>query len=419
MAVNGINVLHLSSSDIDNGGARAAYRLNQGLQSLGCSSKMLVRAKFSSDSTILAEKSLLTKLGPTSSDLPLRFYPNHTGMFSSQWFPDALARRTRQFNPDIVNLHWVNNGYLKIETIARLTQPLVWTLHDLWPFTGGCHYNQDCDRYQTSCGDCPQLASHRDADLSRWVWNRKSHAWKQANLTIVATSTWMADCARASSLFRDRRIEVIPLGLDTDKYKPSNQRFARELLNLPADKQLILFGAIGGTSDQRKGFHLLLPALQQLREAGWSDRIELVIFGANAPKDPADLGFKTHYVGRLNDDISLALAYSAADVMIVPSVQEAFGQTASESLACGTPVVAFNATGLRDVVDHHQNGYLATPFEVADLARGIMWVLEDQERHQKLQFHARQKSLREFTLTTQASRYLSLYADILGRHSAA
>ena len=391
-----MNVLHLSTSDIDNGGARAAYRLHQGLRSLDCTSRLLVRAKFSSDATVTAERSPLTKLAPPVSDLPLRRYPKRTGMFSPQWFPDVLAARVADLNPDIINLHWVCNGFLRIETLAQFKQPMVWTLHDLWPFTGGCHYSQDCERYKISCGSCPQLQSTRSKDLSRWVWQRKAKAWKDLDLTIVASSQWMADCARSSSLFRDRRIEVIPCCLDTEKYKPVNQQFARELLNLPQDKQLVLFGAIGGTSDRRKGFHLLQPALQQLSQAGEHDQIELVVFGASQPEQPIELGFKSHYLGYVRDDIALALIYSAVDVMVVPSVQEAFGQTASEALSCGTPVVAFDATGLKDIVDHQQTGYLAAPFEVDDLAKGIAWVLEDKERHQKLQFHARRKSLREF-----------------------
>ena len=408
-----MNVLHLSTSDVDNGGARAAYRLHQGLRSLGCPSQMLVRAKFSSDPTVTAERSPLTKLAPPLSELPLRLYPKQQGMFSPQWFPDVLAAKTAELNPDVINLHWVCNGYLRIETLAQFKQPLVWTMHDMWPFTGGCHYSQDCDRYKTSCGSCPQLRSDRAWDLSRWVWQRKARAWKDLNLTLVATSSWMADCARSSSLFKNSRIEVIPLGLDTEQYKPHNRHFAREVLNLPQDRQLILFGAIGGTSDRRKGFHLLLPALQRLSQAGWQDQIELVVFGSSKPEKAIDLGFKTHYVGRLGDDLSLSLVYSAANVMVVPSVQEAFGQTASEAIACGTPVVAFKATGLKDVVDHHQTGYLAIPFDVQDLAKGIAWVLEDKENHQKLQFQCREKALIEWSLEIQANRYLLLYKKLL------
>ena len=132
-----MNVLHLSTSDIDNGGARAAYRLHQGLRSLDCTSRLLVRAKFGSDASVTAERSPLTKLAPPVSDLPLKLYPKHTGMFSPQWFPDVLGAKAAEFNPDVINLHWVCNGYLRIETLTQFNQPMVWTLHDMWPFTGG------------------------------------------------------------------------------------------------------------------------------------------------------------------------------------------------------------------------------------------------------------------------------------------
>ncbi len=286
----------------------------------------------------------------------------------------------------------------------------------MWAFTGGCNYTQTCDRYKDSCGECLFLHSKQQDDLSHWVWKRKAQAWKNLDLTIVTPSTWLADCARLSSLFKERRIEVIPYGLDTQIYKPIDQKVARQLLNLPQDKQLVLFGALYPNSDRRKGFHLLQPALQRLSQSSWKDQIELVIFGASRPDNPVDVGFKSHYLGRLHDDISLVTAYSAADVMIVPSLQEAFGQTASESLACGTPVVAFSDTGLKDIVEHQKTGYLAQAYEIEDLATGISWVLENQERHKKLRGYCREKAEREFTLEQVGHNYLHLFEDILQSH---
>jgi glycosyltransferase involved in cell wall biosynthesis len=303
---------------------------------------------------------------------------------------------------------------MRIETFAALKRPLVWTLHDMWGFTGGCHVTGECERFKASCGACPQLSSNKDNDLSRWVWQRKIKAWKNLDLTLISPSSWLASTAKSSSIFRDSRIEVIPHGLDTQKFRPVNQRLAREILNLPQDKKLIMFGAIEATSDKNKGFHLLLPALHKLSKSGYSEDWEVVIFGASIPDNPPDLGFKAHYLGHLYDDISLVSVYSAADVMLVPSLQESFGQTASESLACGTPVVAFNATGLKDIVDHQQNGYLAKPYEVEDFAKGISWVLEDKERLQKLSNNARSQAERAFTLELQALRYSSLFQEIIG-----
>jgi glycosyltransferase involved in cell wall biosynthesis len=264
-----------------------------------------------------------------------------------------------------------------------------------------------------SCGACPQLRSGKESDLSSWVWHRKAKAWRNINLTIVAPSSWMAQCAKSSSLFRDRRVEVIPFCLDTQQYKPVDRQQAREQLNLPPDKQLVLFGALSATADRRKGFHLLLPALQKLSHSGWHDRIELVVFGSSEPENPVDLGFKAHYLGSVADDTLLAQVYSAADVMVAPSIQESFGQTGSESLACGTPVVAFDDTGLKDIVDHLQNGYLVRPFDIEDLANGIAWVLDNEERHRKLCRQAREKAERKFALEIQARRYLSLYTELL------
>ncbi len=410
-----MKILHLSTSDLDGGAARAAYRLHQGLQTINVPSKMLVRAKSSSEQTVIADRAILTKLGPPSNNLPLRLFPNrNSGMFSLQWFPDSLLKTVKPLAPDIINLHWICNGFVPIETLAKFHTPLLWTLHDMWPFTGGCHYTQECDRYQTSCGACPQLKSQKNWDLSRWVWQRKAKAWKKLNLTIISPSLWLAQSAKSSSLLKNVRVEVIPHGLNLEKYKPIEQKIARNLLNLPQDKQLILFGASPGTTNnKRKGLHLLEPALKQLIQWGWQDKLELVIFGSSQPDSPLDLGFKTHYLGEFRDDMSLALIYSCADVMVVPSTQEAFGQTASEALACGTPVVAFAATGLKDIIDHQLNGYLADPFEIEDLARGIRWILEDSDRHQKLCDHSRQKAKQEFSLELQARRYLCVYQEIL------
>ena len=421
-----MKVLLINTSDRKGGAARAAYRLHQGLQKIDVKSQMIVQEKQSDDSTIIgssAESGIgkaKTGLRLTLERLPLKLYANRSNTsYSPQWLPDNLISQVARIDSDLINLHWIGEGYLQIETIAKFDRPIVWTLHDMWAFTGGCHYNQDCDKFMASCGACPQLGSQRDYDLSRWVWRRKQKAWQNLDLTIVALSSWFGECVNSSSLLKDSRVEVIPNGLDTTKYRPIEQQIAREILGLPQDKQLVLFGAIAATSDRRKGFHLLQLALQKLSESEWKSRLELLIFGASKTSKPLSLGLKTHYLGYLNDDLSLALMYSAADVMVVPSIQESFGQTASESLACGTPVVAFNATGLKDIVDHEQNGYLAKPYETEDLAKGITWVLENKERYQKLSSNARTKVEREFASEIQARRYLSLYTEILEQSKSA
>jgi glycosyltransferase involved in cell wall biosynthesis len=410
--------LLISTSDIGGGGAaRAAYRLHRGLQNIGVESQMLVQDKQSDDCTVIAPESKvskgISKLKPTLDSLPLQLYPQRDrSTYSVQWLTDKLASQVAQINPDVINLHWINNGYLKIETIAKFNKPIVWTLHDMWAFTGGCHYNGDCINYINSCGACPQLHSNKEKDLSRWIWQRKAKAWQNLNITIVTPSHWLSKCAASSSLLKDTRIEIIPYGLDTKQYKPIEKSVARSILGFPQDKQLILFGAMSATSDPRKGFNLLQSALQKLSQSGWGDQVELFIFGASQPKTLPELGFKSHYLGRLNDDISLSLVYAAADVFLAPSVQDNLPNTVMESLACGTSCVAFDIGGMPDMIDHQQNGYLAKSFDVEDLARGIAWVLEDEERLRKLGVNGREKVEQNYTLEINSQNYLSLYENL-------
>ena len=412
-----MKVLHLSESD-GGGAGRATFRLNQGLQRLGVDSKILVQLKYSDDRTVFSPETTLGKFSaklklPERLDaLPLKSYPQRDASdFSLEWLPSGIVSKVAKLTPDVVNLHWVCHGYVPIEAIAKFKKPLVWTLHDMWAFTGGCHYSQECDRYENSCGTCPQLGSTKSWDISRWVWQRKAKAWQNLNLTLVSPSHWLAKCARSSSLFQDLPIEVIPNGLDTQQYKPIPRQIARELLNLPQDKQLILFGAMYPNSDRRKGFYLLQKALQKLSKTEWCNQIEIVIFGASRPQESVELGLNSHYLGRLSDEISLAVVYAAADVFVAPSTQDNLPNTVMEAIACGTPSVAFNIGGMPELIEHQHNGYLAQALDSEDLAQGIIWVLENKERHQKLCDRARQKAEQEFTLEIQARRYESLYLE--------
>jgi glycosyltransferase involved in cell wall biosynthesis len=412
-----MKVCLLGYSDGGGGGYRAAYRLHRGLLQLETDSTMIVGIKTTNDFTVLSPKSKVVKewvkLTPSLDPLPKLLYSqrDHT-FYSIQWLPDKVVSRVNHISPDIINLHWVNAGYLQIESLAKFNQPIVWTLHDMWAFTGGCHYSGSCDRYSQSCGSCPQLGSHQKWDLSHWVWKRKAKAWKNLNLTLVTPSQWLADCAKNSSLFQNSRIEVIPNSLDVNQYKPIDRNIARELLNLPHIKYLLLIGAGDVHSDRRKGFHLLLAALKKLSNNQLQNQIELVVFGTSEPMDPPDLGFKTHYLGKVNDDLSLSLVYSAANIFIAPSLEDNLPNTVMEALACGIPSVAFNIGGMSDMIEHKRNGYLAEPYAIEDLANGIAWVLEDKERYSELSFRARQKVEQEFSLEIQAQHYLSLYEEL-------
>jgi glycosyltransferase involved in cell wall biosynthesis len=402
------------------GASRSAYRLHQGFLKLGIDSKMLIQDKRMDDPTIISAPNKLAqkmwKARPVLDALPLKLYPNRqkgATLFPIQWLPDMINPQINKLAPDIINLRWICDGFFPIEALSKIQKPIVWTFADLWAFTGGCCYSQGCDRYTKSCGNCPILDSNHSWDLSRLTWKRKAKAWQDLKFTIVTPSHWLAECAKSSSLFFNKDIRVISHGLDIDTYKPTEQQTARNLLNLPQNKHLVLFGAINAINNRRKGFHLLQSALQKLSQSSLQDKIELIVFGASQPENPVKLGFPIHYLGKIDNESQLALLYSSADVMIVPSIEEVFGQTASESLACGTPVVCFDSTGLKDLVDHQKNGYRAECFSSEDLANGIVWVIENKERHQKLSIQAREKAEQEFNLLIQARRYLSLFEELL------
>ncbi|BAU44000.1 glycosyltransferase family 4 protein [Leptolyngbya sp. O-77] len=406
-----MKVLHISTSDLDGGAARAAYRLHKGLLKIGVESQMLVRAKLSHDRTVIAHKPLMAQVASKVDGLPLRRYPTRDrSLFSVQWFPDSIVSKVKQINPDIIHLHWTHNGFLQIESLAKFQKPLVWTLHDMWAFTGGCHYTQECDRYTTGCGTCPHLNSEKPKDLSSKVWQRKLKSWRELNITLVTPSQWMAKCVSRSPLFEHCQVKVIPNGLDTTIYKPIDKLIARQIFNLPPHKKLVLFGAGSTSSDPRKGFQFLIKALQKLDLERWRDELGLVIFG-ESQSTALPVEFETHYVGRLNDDVSLATAYAAADVFVAPSMQDNLPNTVLESFACGTPCVAFEIGGMPDMIDYYQNGYLAKPFEPEDLAAGIEWVLDGQERWEKLSGSARRKAVESFSETQQVQDLMRLYPN--------
>lgn len=415
-----MKVVVMNTTDIEGGAARCAHRLHNGLRKADIDSTYFVQTKFGVEPDVVSSKSwghkLFANLRPGIDRLPMRLYrhrqrgPFSTGLMSSVDIAPVIA-----LNPDVVNLHYVGEGFMPIRSLAKLGKPIVWTLHDSQPFTGGCHLPGECRAYEKACGNCPLLGSTSSYDLSRWILLHKENQWRDLNMTIVTDSSWLADCARKSSLFGSRRIESINPGLNLKTYVPVDRAAARSILSLPQNKKLILFGAMQSTSDLNKGFQLLLPSVQHISKTALRDDTEVVIFGASKPDSAPDFGMPSHYLGRLHDDISLAVLYSAADVMVVPSIRESFGQTASEAMACGTPVVAFAATGLLDIVTHQHNGYLAKPYESMDLALGIEWVLSrDLCESHMLSDNARQTATARFSIESMTASYIDLFNDVIG-----
>jgi glycosyltransferase involved in cell wall biosynthesis len=416
-----VSVLHVSQSDQNGGAARAAYRLHRALLDYGVDSSMKVRDKKSDDWTVDGPKTKYGKVGsllrPALGGFAMRLQKSaNVNLHTGNWLPSAWSGELNATDVGVVNLHWVGDETLSIEDIGRIRKPMVWTLHDMWPFCGAEHYTADDEyaRWRSGYSKTNRPASEGGLDLDRLVWQRKCRAWKRP-MHIVAPSQWLADCARQSALFRNWPVSVIPNALDTGIYQPLNRDFCRQTLGLPHDRKIILFGAIGGGIDSRKGYDLLLEALERFAHQENMQNVLCVVFGQSEPKRPPKLHFPIRWMGHVHDDAALALLYNAADVTVVPSRQENLPQAATEAQACGCPVVSFDCTGFQDAVAHRETGYLAKAFDAQDMAQGLGWILDDVERQRELGNAARERALRLWAPEAVVPQYLSLYRSLLNQ----
>lgn len=407
-----MKVIHINRSDNSGGAARAAYRIHHALRDIGVDSSMWVSHALTGDCTVAgpASKSakMLDSIRSLVGDMLRKTLQTANPIIHSPSFlPSTWIKRVNASAADVVHLHWVQGEMLSIADIGRIEKPIVWTLHDMWAFCGAEHVAWD-ERWREGYRHDNRPAHEAGFDLNRWSWRRKLKHWKRP-IQIVSPSAWLANCVSESALMRDWPVSVIPNCLDTDQWKPIDQKLARELLGLPRGVPLILFGSHGANAAHHKGFDLLSAALGHLRDE--IPGLELVVVGELAPQKPTDLGFPIHYTGHLHDDLSLRAFYSAADAVVVPSRQENLPNMAIEAQACGVPVVGFNIGGIPDIVGHKTTGYLALPFHAADLAKGIEYVLSEL-RDISTRNTIRSKMVEKYSKSVVAPRYKDLYFQI-------
>jgi len=314
-------------------------------------------------------------------------------------------------------LNWTNNAFLSLQSVRellRLNKPIVWTLHDQWAFTGGCHIGgypttMNCDHYIHQCGNCPYLRKSHADDLSHRQWLTKKKLYDSGLFHFTAPSTWMQQSAQSAGLLQNHPVSHIPHPINTRVFKPQDQSQARQALGLPPDKKLILFGSASLTN-QNKGFPHLYKALQMIRQE--QQDIEVVIYGFAHTK-PALPDMSLHYLGMLKSDAELARCYAACDLLVIPSSVESFSLVTQEAHACGRPVVAFGVGGLTDLVEDDFNGYLVPYGDVAGLAESIRKVFSSFNHYQRLCENARQRSVERFDYEVIGKRYLALYESLL------
>jgi glycosyltransferase involved in cell wall biosynthesis len=423
-----MKILFLSTFDSAGGAAIAADRLCSALRKAGIGVSMLVRDKGTGNPYVIP--------------IQVSWFSRRVNFFRFAWerliifltnrynrknlFQVSIANTGTDISKyplvkeaDIIHLHWINQGLLSLADIRKLTRlgkPVVWTMHDMWPCTGICHHAWECDNFKDTCGKCPFLRSKKKNDLSCRIQKKKQFLSK-STIQIVTVSSWLKRMAEKSSLIRGLRITTIPNIVDTSVFSPVyDKHTVREQFSFPQTKKIILMGAVK-INDPIKGFDRLQQALQILSEK--REDIFLVLFGEikNSPSFLSAIPVEYVSMGRLSDVSMIARLYAAADVTVVPSSYETFGQTLIESMACGCPVVSFNNSGQTDIINHKINGYLAKYKDADDLATGIEWVLENTERL-GLSEACVKKVKENYSEPVVAGKYIMLYTALLNNNKS-
>lgn len=408
----GMKVLFISTYDIQGGAAIAAIRLMHAMRGAEYDVSMAVRTRLGTDPAVFP-------VGSNKGNKH-RFYWErgviflHNRLSRKHLFEVSIANtgisitELPEFKAaDVIHLHWINQGMLSVKEIGNILSSgkrVVWTMHDMWAFTGICHHAAGCQHYETACGVCPYLKTRSPGDLSYKVFQQKQEAYAKGKITFVACSNWLKELAEKSPLTRGHSIVSIPNPINTGIYTPGDKAALREKLQLPAEKKIVLFAA-AKASDPRKGLEYLIRASHII--AGKRDDLCFLVAGTNGEEIARHLPQPAKSMGYVASNHMPEL-YSAADLYITPSLQENLPNTIMEAMACGTPCVGFRTGGIPEMIDHGENGYVAEHRSAEDLARGMVEVLFKANR-EKLARSAREKVTREYSQEIIANQYKAIY----------
>lgn len=407
-----MKVLFISTYDIQGGAAIAATRLLHAMRHAGCDVSMVVRSKQGADTAVFTVGNNRTNT--------LRFYWErgaiylHNRLSRENLFDVSIANtgvsitELPEFKEaDVIHLHWINQGMLSVKEIGQILasgKKVVWTMHDMWPFTGICHYAGDCNAYTTGCGHCPYLKSPSRNDLSYTVFHRKQSAYRAGNITFVACSHWLGELAEGSPLTQGHQVTSIPNPIDTGIYLPKDKNAIREKMRLPKEKKIVLFAAMKA-SDKRKGIDFLIEAARLISQK--RNDLLFLIAGTNGDEIARQFPLPTHSTGFIASR-DMPDLYNAADLFVTPSLQDNLPNTIMEAMACGTPCIGFRTGGIPEMIDHRKNGYVAEYQNARDLADGLLWTLFETDA-ETLSANARRKVLAEYTQEKVAHQYREIY----------
>lgn len=422
-----MRVLIVNTSEKTGGAAVAANRLLDALNNNGVKAKMLVRDKETSDITVIG---LGNNLRRQLAFLWERWcIYTHLHFRRTNLFQIDIANagnditKLREFKEaDVVHLHWINQGMLSLKGIRKILEsgkPVVWTMHDFWPATSLCHYPRNCHAYMTrGCHNCQYLPQGGSAnDLSVKTWKRKETIWKAHNIIFVACSRWLALAVKSSALLSGKEVVNIPNTIDTRLFKPIDINEARKRLSLPLDKKIILFVSQKIT-DSRKGIDYLISACEMMvkEHPQIKDTHEIVILGGHSEEYSSRFQLKVHSLGYVNESQKIVDVYNAADVFVLPSLEDNLPNTIMEAMACGTPCVGFNVGGIPEMIEHRKNGYVALSRSAEDLAKGIFWVTEEA-KYEELKINAVHKVAVSYSQQSVAMKYIEIYNQAIAyRH---
>lgn len=416
-----MKILLINKSDKTGGAAVACKRLHNALNKSNIEAKLLVEEKKTQDKKVinLSKNSARKKLNFIRFIAErLYFLPHEVSKDQRFAFSPAIAGQNIHNHPaflkaDIIHLHWFNQGFLSLNSLKKIIQsgkPIIWTLHDMWAFTGGCHYAGDCKNYKNNCGNCVFLKNPHAQDLSYKTLKKKKEIFKNAKITFVTCSAWLKKEAESSSLLQNSKIINIPNPIDTEEFYPKDKIEIRKRLNLPKNKRLILFAA-ANISDKRKGLNYLIDALHIYHSNNQHKGLEIITFGKSDNQLLENLPYKVHPLGILSKTEDIADAYNAADVFILPSLEDNLPNTIMEALACGTPVLAFRTGGIPEMIEHKKNGYIADYKSIEDLKTGLDFILNYPEK-EILRQNAIHKVKTEYLEKIVAEKYIEIYKEL-------
>lgn len=414
-----MKVVLVSTYERKGGAAIACYRLKEALLKEGVDVMLLTAYKTSDDPTVITPFDTRWKRLKNR----FHFYKERFSIFIKNGFSRknlfavSIADSGTDISAlpvireaDIIHLHWVNQGFLSLQNIhqlIKLGKPMVFTMHDMWYCTSICHHARSCDRFMSICRECPYLQYPGAFDLSYKVWLKKQFL-RNPDIVFTSVSRWLVKRAGESVLMETNKIFVIPNVIDTEVFYPRDREKVRMSLGISDNSKVVVFGA-AKLNDENKGFKLLK---QSLKDSKYCREINLFLFGEiKRDKDfLKDIPCNYRYLGEIGNSEDLARIYSAADVTVMPSHYETFGQTLAESMACGTPVVAFNSSGQTDIIDHLENGYLVTYPFTSDFVEGMDWVLD--HTNPEMRKKCIDKIKRCFSRDVIVRQYLDLYHDL-------